>query len=553
LTYPLFHPARSGTRPSRLSSQVFRRAFPTEGTHVEFKTGVGLQPLQEAIVALSNTDGGVILIGVDDSGRVTGREASQGTQDVIHQAFADARQPGRYEIRAIRVEKTPVTVISIHRRTQGFAQTSDGRVLVRRGARNQPLFGEELLRFATEHSIERFDTSDSRVGLDAASDGLIQMVADAYAWGPDQVVDRLVDHGLAIRAGHELHLTIAGALYLLDDPSAVIPKAYVEVLRYPPGGTDYDSRRTFVGPIHRQVESATEHIISELGTEPVTLGLRRYELPRLPREVLREAISNAVAHRSYELGGTAIRIELRIDEVAISSPGSLPEPVTVDNIREAQAARNVAVIDVLRRYRLAEDVGRGVDLMQDSMQAALLDPPEFFATPHAVRVRLPVRGPVSARERAWVLELERRGRIEPQDRLLLVHAARGQVLTNSRVRHLLGDDRVEALNRLQRLRAAGLLIQSGDRGGATYILAADLVPPDEVRISPADLGGITLALAAKGPVTNAVLRGETGIDRITAFQTLDRLVRTGQLVKVGERRGARYLLPGSERTTRPRE
>lgn len=225
--------------------------------------------------------------------------------------------------------------------------------------------------------------------------------------------------------------------------------------------------------------------------------------------------------------------------------------MTVENIREAQAARNVAVIDVLRRYRLAEDVGRGVDLMQDSMQAALLDPPEFVATPHAVRLRLPVRGPVSARERAWVLELERRGRIEPQDRLLLVHAARGEVLTNSRVRQLLGDDRVVALSRLQRLRAAGLLIQAGDRGGATYILTTDLVPPDEVRISPADLGGVALALAANGPVTNAMLRGETGVDRITAFQTLDRLVRAGQLVKMGERRGARYMLPAGARTNEP--
>jgi ATP-dependent DNA helicase RecG len=189
--------------------------------------------------------------------------------------------------------------------------------------------------------------------------------------------------------------------------------------------------------------------------------------------------------------------------------------------------------------------------MQDSMQAALLDPPEFIGTAHGVRVRLPVRGPVSARERAWVLELERRGRIAPPDRLLLVRAARGEVLTNARVRQLLGDDRVVALNRLQRLRTAGLIIQSGDRGGATYILATDLVPPDEVRISAADLGGVALALAAKGPVTNALLRSETGIDRITAFQTLDRLVRVGQLVKIGQRRGARYLLPQGEWTTEP--
>lgn len=53
----------------------------------------------------------------------------------------------------------------------------------------------------------------------------------------------------------------------------------------------------------------------------------------------------------------------------------MPEPVTIETIREAQAARNPDTIDALRKFRLAEDAGRGVDVMEGEMEQALLDPP----------------------------------------------------------------------------------------------------------------------------------------------------------------------------------
>jgi ATP-dependent DNA helicase RecG len=65
-------------------------------------------------------------------------------------------------------------------------------------------------------------------------------------------------------------------------------------------------------------------------------------MPELPPRAIREAIANAVADRSYEHAGTAIRVEIRSTSLTITSPGGLPEPVTVENIRFQQAARNSA-------------------------------------------------------------------------------------------------------------------------------------------------------------------------------------------------------------------
>jgi ATP-dependent DNA helicase RecG len=238
-----------------------------------------------------------------------------------------------------------------------------------------------------------------------------------------------------------------------------------------------------------------------------------------------------------------VRVELRAESVVIISPGGLPEPVTVQNMREAQAARNVNVISVLRRHGLAEDAGRGIDVMVDSMKQELLEPPSFVDTGHSVEVTLPIRSAVAPAERAWVREVEARGLIEPGDRVLLVHAARGEILTNSRVRELLNVDAFDARDALHRLRDAGFLKQLGERGGATYVLGDSLSPPAALRLDATGLGELLVEMAAEEPLTNAKVRLRTGLDRGDALRLLDELVRAKRLVRLGERRGSRYVLP----------
>jgi ATP-dependent DNA helicase RecG len=262
---------------------------------------------------------------------------------------------------------------------------------------------------------------------------------------------------------------------------------------------------------------------------------------------VREAIANAVAHRDYELHGVSVRVDIRPDEVTITSPGRLPEPVTIATLREAQSARNPSIINVLRRMRLAEDAGRGVDVMQDSMREELLEQPRFEETDRSVIVTFRVGSTVSARERAWVREVERRGHIEPQDRVLLVHAARGEILSNGRVRELLGVDSVDARQVLQRLRDAGFLEQSGERGGTRYRLAGDLSPPAGLRLTREELGALVCSLAeSEGLITNMSVRAATGLDREEALRLLNELVASERLVRQGERRGAFYTLAGRD-------
>lgn len=544
MSYPLLHPRSGEGSPLLLTADAFREAFPYETELVEFKEGLSDERIQEVLVAFSNTDGGVLLIGVSDRGEVKGQPATGETVARLHRIARAVHDVGRYDILPVTVDDRQVTVVSVDRRREGFAQTSKGQLLVRRGAMNVPLFGRELVDFMSRRAMQHYETTPTDLGEAEIAPPLLAELGQAWGWQPGDALQRCREQGLLTDDHGRSRLTVAGALLLHDHPHVTLGRTFVEVFRYRDDAVDYDRRVRFDGPAQRQILGATRFLTEELGSDLVVLGAHRYQLPRLPEVVIREALANAVAHRSYETNTAAIRVELRPDAVTVSSPGTLPEPVTVSNIREQNAARNDRLIRSLRQLRLAEDAGRGVDVMQDTMRTELLGDPLFEDNGSNVVVTLPLHSTVTPQERAWVREVERRGEIQPKDALLLVHAARGRALNNAAARKLLQEDSTVVRARLQRLCDVGLLRRQGERAGAQYLLNASLNPPAGLLLNLDELEKIVLRLAAEGPIDNTTVRSRTGLERHRAAAMLGRLVAEGRLERTGTRRGTRYHLPG---------
>ena len=525
-----------------MTGAEFSAALSGEGDLVEFKEGVSAARTQDAVVAFSNADGGVVLYGVRDDGTICGVADVGEKQRLIHQAVAAVANPGRYDIHQVQVDDKTILALSVHRRREGFAQTPGGVVRIRRGASNPALMGTDLSRFMALRVFESFETMPTDVRLDSADGDLLQAVADAYHWPiDDEITDRLIETGLALRKDGGVVLSVAGALHLLDDPTRIGVRAFIDLRRFDDDSAEPNRTWRVVGSVAEQIERATASILDELGSTSVVIGVQRVEIPKLPPAVLREAIANAVAHRSYENAGSAVRVELRPDRVSIVSPGRLPEPVTIENLRVQQAARNEAVLDLLRRLGLAEDLGLGIDRMQDGMQAEMLQPPEFEEDDASFMVTLPLGGAVTPRERAWVRNLIDQGQLDSRSAPVLVHAAREGAVTNSDVRGLLGIDSVNARGILQNLVEAGIVEQRGERGGAQYVIASGLGVPARIRHSDEELDALVLGLARSGPVTNTLVREETGLDRVGALSVLQRLVRRGELAQKGTKRGTKYL------------
>lgn len=515
----------------------FEKVIGREADDVELKTGLGSKPLQEVLVAMSNAEGGSIFVGVTDAREVVGRRRDQGVDDAIHQAALAARNVGHYSVTEIEVDHKPVVVIDVDPRPDEVAQTSDGRVLRRQGARNVALFGTDLWELMSSRALRRYEHADSNVSPDFAADTTAADVAAAYGW-PSQYdkISRWRERKLLHDSGN---LTVAGALVLTDPSSSLkAAKFIIDVRSYESDETtSYVRRERITGPLQHQAETATDWILRDIGTELVVTGAVRHDVPRLPRRVIREAVANAIAHRDYTNDRSPIVIELRPSYVRVTSPGRLPPPVTVTTLREAQSPRNHTVIDVLRRFGLAEDSGQGIDVIQDGMRFELLDEPEFEETEDSFVLTLRLGGQVSATERGWLAEFERQGKLQPFDRLLLLTALREERVSNTRTREVLGVDSVDARSSLQRLRDAGLLDQHGTRGRAYYTLG--IIGPDR------SLQDVLLDAAKAGPLSNQRVRELTGLERVPARRLLRRLVDEGHLSQVGQRRGTVYRLPRS--------
>lgn len=544
MSYPLFHPQRPGAAPLLLDEQGFRDELPGEGDFIELKRGVSEQRLQAAVVAFSNADGGVVIFGVGPDGHIEGVSQPGEKAKDIHQAIRGVQNPGRYRVSELQVDGKTLLVVSVDRRHEGFAQTPAGVVLVRRGASNVSLLGPDLSSFLARRSFQSFEITPTAIALSAADPDLVDRIRAAFEWPDDDgLTTRLQENGFVVPDVGTMHLTVVGGLLLLAEPQDIGGRPYIDVRRYAEDEADPNRVWEIRGPVDAQIEQATSLLLGELGSISAVVGARRVELPRLPERALREAIANAVAHRSYENAGTAIRIDIRPNQVTITSPGTLPEPVTIDRIRDQQAARNDRLLATLRRLHLAEDQGKGIDRIEDDMAANLLAAPEFGTDASFFWVSLPLGGVVTARERAWVQSLVADDHLDPRSALVIVDIARQGATTNGRVRELLDVDSTVARSILQGLVQKGVLSQHGQRGGSEYRLNHEVAVPARIRHTDEELDAIALRLADSAPLTNARLRTETGLDAVRTRAILRRLVERGDLVQLGSRRGTRYELP----------
>ena len=574
MSYPLFHPSCERAPVAALSAAEFAAEFPREGLYVEFKEGVSRSRTAETAMAFSNADGGVLLLGASDHGAIRGVDLGVGGETQIQNTLGQVRDLGPHRMYSVDVDGRTVVAIAVGRRQGGFAQLAGGQIKERRGASNHTLLGAELADFIARRFVRTVESAPTSLRPEEIDPELAFELAAAWQWPlqpgapPSELRDRLRDSGFVVGNGDGDRLSVAGALYLLADPAPVLGKAFVEVFRYRGEGVDYDRREEFGGPLQRQVEAAADFVLDELGFDLALLGVRRHELHRLPRVVVREAVANAVAHRSYAPAATAeaVRIEIRPDRVVVRSPGGLPEGVSLDGPATRSVPRNVLAIRTLRFFGIAEDAGRGVRLMRDHMALNLMEPPRFEADSTSVAVTLPLGSAAGPAERAWLartLSGEAADAVRPHsvgdsgelpagllagDIPLLLRVGRGETLTNAKVRNLFGADGREARAALRRLRDGGLLQQRGTGAGVTYVLDPHLKGvegPGGLRVRPEDIGNAVMALATEGRVTNAAVRARTGLDRVEALRVLNALVAAGRLERRGTRRGSHYILPES--------
>jgi ATP-dependent DNA helicase RecG len=196
--------------------------------------------------------------------------------------------------------------------------------------------------------------------------------------------------------------------------------------------------------------------------------LHRRDVPLIPRTVIREAVVNALMHRTYRVASPvqiiryANRIELRnpgaslVAEDRLGEPGSFP--------------RNEKVAAVLHEVGLAETKGTGIRAMRTAMHNSNLTPPLFESDRQKDEfgVMLLVHHLLSPEDVTWLGRFRSLSLSDEEARALVVIREAG-VITNAMYRDINSVDTLTASGTLRRLRDAGLLEQKGKGRGTFYL------------------------------------------------------------------------------------
>jgi ATP-dependent DNA helicase RecG len=367
----------------------------------------------------------------------------------------------------------------------------------------------------------------------------------------------LVDLGVAEVADASLDPQALRAAILLfaNQPTHYVKAAAVQVVRrlgVGPGPGPVSVRQDIDGPIPTLLERTLTFIDERTSHHEAVVGTHRETFAEYPPAVLREALLNALAHRDYGLVGATVDVTMWDDRIEIHSPGPLPGHITTENMRNEHYSRNRRIMRVLKTLNLVEEYGEGVDRMFNEMEARLMEPPRFAATPSSVTVTLYNRSILSIDDQAWLALLGHLEDLTVQERRTLVVARHEEGVTPRRLRAIFGETfDVDAL--IASTVARGLLARVGRGGGARYVLS------DEV-VMRAGVAGVEARsrkrqmlldeLHRRGSLSTAAAAdylGET--DRTLVRHMLDDLVRSRQAYAEGRTRARRYYVVDSRIST----
>jgi ATP-dependent DNA helicase RecG len=361
---------------------ILRRVEAGESEHIEFKRGLGdLVSTGRAICAFANTDGGVIILGVDDSGTLVGvREDPEKVQERLT-SFLQTGCSNPVSARLGRREdpKGWVHWIEVPRQRGYEPLRYDGRVWVRRGRSNvepspaelQELYNAFGYILTEERVIQAADPGD--IDLQAFRAYLKALGLETEEEPQPAKEDDLRNRGALAEIGGEFHPTLYGVLAFGKEPQAYPQTANLWIQCSTYDGTDRAADVTLVGDAKGRLDEQVNRALGwvrGLGRLETYRGLVRTDTPLVPERALREAIVNAVAHRDYAITGSKIFLEVFSDRIDITSPGTLPNHMSVASVLAGglPRSRNELMANYLLVMGLMEQRGRGWPIIRRVMK-----------------------------------------------------------------------------------------------------------------------------------------------------------------------------------------
>lgn len=377
---------------------------------VEYKASTAtLRAAFETVCAFLNSQGGTVLIGVRDDGRIFGQDISDSTRREIANETKKIEPTANIEIDYVDVGDNKA-VIAIHVNAEDHAPyTYDGRAWQRDESQTNRMSQhryEQLIveRGQLNHSWEEFTATGYEID-DLDQDEIYRAVEQGITVNrvPASVRNSSIKDILSnwdlIQEGSG-KLKNAAAILFAKKTRPHYPQCHIKFGRF--RGTDmlgdFIDNKDFYGNAFQILEEADHFLTRHL---PIASffeqdRFERIDKPTLPVLAIREALVNAICHRDYSDRSSAITLAIFDDRMEIWNNGKLPAILKIDDLKKKHKSRprNKLIAKVFYDRKYFDGWGTGIVKIFDLCRENNVPEPEYQEYSGGVEITFRFKEPI---------------------------------------------------------------------------------------------------------------------------------------------------------------
>lgn len=438
----------------------------SESQNIEYKSTWRDEYLKW-ICGFANANGGTIFIGKDDNGKTVGVDDAKKLLEEIPNKVRD--------VLGILVDvnlhaENKKQFIEIITEPYPNGVSYKGQYHYRSGSTKQELKGAALDKFILQKKGKRWD------GVLVPSVSISDLKQETFDFFKKRGIrskrlseESLTDTNEQILDNLELKekqfLKRAALLLFHPKPEKFVTGAFIKI-----GFFENDADLIFQDEVHGNLFEQIEKAIDLLFTKYIKAfisyenKINRIETYEYPKDAIREALLNAIAHKDYS-GGVPIQISVYKDKIMIWNEGQLPEDWTIETLIAKHSSKpyNPDIAMAFYRSGYIESWGRGITKMTDLCVEAGLPKPTFYYKSSGIWA-------VFQKDILNAEYLQTLGLNDRQVKGVLYAKDKGKI-TNSEYQEINDIKKSVTATELQDLTDKGVLVKVGSTGrGTKYIL-----------------------------------------------------------------------------------
>jgi ATP-dependent DNA helicase RecG len=416
------------------------------------------------VCGFANAQGGVIIIGKSDDGKVVGVENSK---KLLEDLPNKIRNTLGISVEVNLLEEKGKYFIEIITYAYSIPISIRGRYYYRSGSTKQELTGTSLNEFLLKKLGKTWDDVVEPLAtfedIDEKTVAIFLQASENAGRLPENKGFTIPELFEKMRLTENGQLKRAALILFGKEPAKFYPNIFVKIGRFGNDDTDLKFQETEEANLILLLQSVLNQLNNKFLTRPIEFeGMYRLEKSEYPTSALREIILNALVHRNYM--GSPTQIRVYDNKINFWNEGKLPEGLTLEALKgfHASRPRNVLIADVCFKGGFIDSWGRGTLQIYDACKQAELPEPEIKEFQGGFLVTL-------FKDKLTQYQLEKLGLNNRQLQAVNFVKQKGKI-TNKEYQELNETSDRTALRDLEKLTELGVFLKDGEKKGTFYKL-----------------------------------------------------------------------------------